>query len=89
MAKTKAVYNPDTHSFMTPAEAKEKGVSKEERFKVNIGATLGGQLLECAKADGIDTSADTPMGEKVRQTNAVGMYVKQAIREFLAARQVS
>lgn len=84
----KPVYNPETKKFMSPAEAKEKAAA-DTRYIVNIGQTAADKLVACAVEDGIDIAADTDIGRKVRQTNAIKLYLEQAIKEFLAARQAA
>ena len=82
-----AIYNKETKSFMTPAESDEKKPAKKEYYYLSLDKWLTDQLLNFARADGIDMAAETPQGEKVRQTNAIKMFVEVAISEFIASRE--
>ena len=83
-----AIYNKETKRFMVPEASAVAGKStKKEYYYLAIDKYLTDQLLNFARADGIDMAAETPQGEKVRQTNAIKMFVEAAISELITARE--
>lgn len=82
MAK-KAVYDPETKTFVTAEAAKE---AKGGYTRLSLSGNLADQLIACADEDGIDRDAETEMGKKVRTSNVLRMYVEAAVTDFLNAR---
>lgn len=83
-----AIYDPKTKKFLTPEAAKEAAGPKETVY-LSIDKGLTDQLVAFADEDGIDRTAETAMGRKVRTTNAVKRYVEVAIAEFIASRSAT
>ena len=84
---TDAIYNKETMSFMVKPAA-EVTKEKKEYTYLSLSKKLTDELLDFATKDGIDMTAETPQGVKVRQTNAIKMYTEIALMTFIDTRNI-
>lgn len=75
----KLVYDEKTKKFVPAGGA---GAVRETRVKVTIPESLASQIRACADEDGVEYSSS-----KAKATNVTGMYVEQAVKEFLSKRE--